>query len=33
MSWQWSQVGCRPGVYLARLRSHSDETVRFVVVR
>ena len=33
MSWSWSQVGCRPGVYLARLRSRGHESVRFVVVR
>lgn len=33
LSWHWSQIGCRPGVYLARLRSRSHETVRFVVVR
>jgi hypothetical protein len=32
-SWQWSRVGCRPGVYLARLRSRSNEMVRFIVVR
>jgi hypothetical protein len=31
-SWHWSRVGCRPGVYLARLRSGSG-AVRFVVVR
>jgi hypothetical protein len=33
VAWHWSQVGCRPGVYLARLRSRSAEMVRFVVVR
>jgi photosystem II stability/assembly factor-like uncharacterized protein len=33
LSWQWSQAGCRPGVYLARLRSRSNETVRLVVVQ
>lgn len=30
--WQWSRVGCAPGVYLARLRSGWG-VVRFVVVR
>jgi photosystem II stability/assembly factor-like uncharacterized protein len=33
LSWHWNQVGCRPGVYLARLRSRPHEMVRFVVVR
>ena len=33
LSWSWSRAGAKPGVYLARLRSRSHETVRFVVVR
>lgn len=30
--WDWRAAGCRPGVYLARLRSRGNETVRFVVL-
>lgn len=30
--WDWRQAGCRPGVYLARLRSGS-RTLRFAVLR
>jgi len=30
--WDWRTTGCRPGVYLARLRSRGNETVRFVVL-
>jgi hypothetical protein len=30
--WRWSEVGGRPGIYLARLRSRGDELVRFAVV-
>ena len=33
VSWNWSAAGCRPGVYLARLRSRPNEMVRFVVIR
>jgi hypothetical protein len=32
VSWHWARAGCRPGVYLARLRS-GTAMVRFVVVR
>ncbi|MBI5708842.1 MAG: hypothetical protein HZC42_00815 [Candidatus Eisenbacteria bacterium] len=32
VSWYWTRAGCRPGVYLARLRS-GNAMVRFVVVR
>ncbi len=31
--WRWQSVGCRPGVYLARLRSRPGETTRFVILR
>jgi hypothetical protein len=30
--WNWRTAGCRPGVYLARLRSRGNEVVRFVVL-
>ncbi len=30
--WDWRAAGCGPGVYLARLRSRGNETVRFVVL-
>jgi hypothetical protein len=33
VAWDWRRAGCRPGVYLARLRSQADKTVRFVIVR
>jgi hypothetical protein len=32
VSWDWRLAGCRPGVYLARLRSRIDNTTRFVVL-
>lgn len=30
--WDWRAAGCHPGVHLARLRSRTNETVRFVVL-
>lgn len=32
VAWDGRAVGCRPGVYLARLRSRANERVRFVVL-
>lgn len=32
ISWDWRLAGCRPGVYLARLRSRPSEMTRFVVL-
>jgi hypothetical protein len=32
VSWDWHSVGCRPGVYLARLRSRPSEMTRFVIL-
>ena len=31
VSWDWRVAGCRPGLYLARLRSRSTDYVRFAV--
>lgn len=31
--WDWRTAGCRPGVFLARLRSRGNETVRLVVLQ
>ena len=31
--WDWRAAGCRPGVYLARLRSRGNETLRFVILQ
>ena len=33
VSWDWRLAGCRPGVYLARLRSRANSMARFVVLR
>ena len=30
--WEWHNLGVRPGVYLARLRSQPSEMTRFVVL-
>ncbi|HEY2954483.1 MAG TPA: hypothetical protein VGK89_04470 [Candidatus Eisenbacteria bacterium] len=32
VTWDWRLAGCRPGVYLARLRSQGSELTRFVVL-
>ena len=32
VSWDWHSAGCRPGVYLARLRSQPGEMARFVIL-
>jgi hypothetical protein len=32
-TWDWRASGCKPGVYLARLRSGAGQVARFVILR